>query len=148
MSSYRYLILTAIQNGEIVPSVDLGYERMFYVTNESISYTRTCNIEFNRARMQDYFRSKYWRMYDFVFLIDADVIVTRDDLQKLIDAWKPGTTPCINTKGKETNHVVASCCLLSVEDYLGIDHLQNVYKCHCTKVPNPFYVDGVVGREI
>lgn len=66
----------------------------------------------------------------------------------LEDAWKPETTSCAITKGTTEGHVVAACALLDKYDYDRIDYLADIRGCHCTKVPNPFYVDGAVTEEM
>jgi hypothetical protein len=63
-------------------------------------------------------------------------------------AWKPRTTPCVNTKGEcKTGHVIASCALISMEDYANIDYLKDAELCQCLKVPHPFYIDYEGGTE-
>ena len=57
---------------------------------------------------------------------------SRMDVQKLI------------TEG----HVVAACALLDKYEYDRIDYLADIRRCQCTKVPNPFYVDGAVAEEM
>ncbi len=43
---------------------------------------------------------------------------------------------------------VAACALLDKYDYDRIDYLADIRRCQCTKVPNPFYVDGAVAEEV
>lgn len=58
-----------------------------------------------------------------------------------------GATACAITKGTTEGHVVAACALLDKYAYDRIDYLADIRKCQCTKVPNPFYVDGAVTEE-
>ena len=105
------------------------------------------NINMNRARLQRLFVAKHFQDFELVLLLDSDVEVTRETVEMLVNAWKPGTTPCANTKGHVGTHVVASCALVGRMDYAEIDYLARPYECQCKKVPNPFYVEGAIGRE-
>ena len=94
------------------------------------------------------FLSKYFADYELVLLLDSDVVVTRETVDKLAAAWKPGLVPCANTKGTVTDHVVASCALIGRKDYSEVDYLTNPDICQCKKLKNTFYVDGATGYEI
>lgn len=107
---------------------------------------REVEVNINRHRLQGFVLS-HRRDYDYVLLLDSDVIIGSDAVEKLMDAWQLGTTPCINTKGMPTGHVIASCALISMEDYAGIDYLKDAELCQCLKVPNPFYIDYEGGIE-
>lgn len=124
----------------------LGVPRVVSELAPSFHKTREREININRHRLQGFVLS-HRRDYEFVLLLDADVVVGADAVEKLMDAWAPGTTPCINTKGGKTGHVIASCALISMEDYAGIDYLKDAELCQCTKVPNPFYIDYEGGLE-
>ena len=144
------VILTPIPSNVVVPPLKLNHPRVF----SSVSPFHVCrevNINASRARLQEYFRKNLYRDYEFVLLMDSDVEIGQAALDVLLKAWRNGTTPCVNTKGvspKETGHVVASCALLSREDYMEVDFMRNPYECQCLKLPNPFYVEGVAGTEI
>lgn len=124
----------------------LGLPRVISELAPSFHSMREVEININRHRLQGFVLS-HRREYDHVLLLDADVIIGVDAVEKLMAAWKPGTTPCINTKGMSTGHVIASCALISMNDYVEIDYLQNADICQCTKVPNPFYINYEGGTE-
>lgn len=108
--------------------------------------TREREINVNRHRLQNFVLS-HRREYDFVLLLDADVVVGADAVEKLMAAWKPGTTPCINTKGMLTGHVITSCALVSMNEYAAVDYLAQAEICQCHKLPAPFYIDYEGGME-
>lgn len=124
----------------------LGLSRVVSELAPSFHSMRETEININRHRLQG-FVLQHRREYEFVLLLDADVVVGPEILDKLMAAWKPETTPCINTKGMPTGHVIASCALISMDDYANIDYLAEPSLCQCLKVPNPFYVDGFEGKE-
>ena len=124
----------------------LGIPRIVSELAPTCHTTRERDINVNRWKLQS-FVLRHKRDFNFVLLIDADVVVGSDILDKLMDAWKPGTTPCINTKGMPTGHVITSCALISMEDYANIDYLEHAEICQCLKVPNPFYIDYEGGNE-
>ena len=137
---------TPVPPGGILAPFTLGIPRVVSELAPSFHATREHEININRHRLQGFVLNRR-RDYEFVLLLDADVIVSRDALGKLVDAWKPGTTPCVNTKGVKTGHVIASCALISMEDYANIDYLEHAELCQCLKVPKPFYIDYEGGRE-
>ena len=143
------IILTPVATGTIVPPTDLGYPRVFSEMG-AVSNNREANINTNRARLQHVYRSRLAQDYPLVFLIDSDVVVTREDLDALIDNWNGrGTTACIDTGNREgSSHICCACCLLSGEDYLQVKYFDNVTACQCTKLPGPYYVDGLKGKEV
>lgn len=138
---------TPIPPGGILAPYTLGIPRVVSELSPSFHTTREREININRHRLQGFVLS-HRRDYEFVLLLDADVVVGSEILDKLVATWKPGTTPCINTKGGKTGHVIASCALVSMEDYAKIDYLKDAELCQCLKVPNPFYVEGFEGKEI
>lgn len=144
---YDAVILTPIAPGTVVPPQDLGYPRVFSECG-AVDLAREINININRDKLQSIYRTRLFKKYKFVFLIDSDVVVTKDDLDKLRAAWKQGTTPCILTKDSDSGHVVASCCFMSGSDYLRVDYMSQPRQCQCYKVPSPFYVDGLKGLEV
>ena len=115
---------------------------------ESYGTTREERININRARLQEIFRRTAWDTCSHVLLLDSDVVLTEKVYSLLEDAWKPGTTACAITKGTTEGHVVAACALIDKYDYDRIDYLADIRGCQCTKVPNPFYVDGAVAEEM
>lgn len=142
------VILTPVAPGTLVPpSGDLGFPRV-YSECAPVDMAREINININRDRLQGLYRSRLYRKYKYVFLIDSDVVVTHDDLVKLSAAWKPGTTPCIRTKESDTDHVVCSCCFMVGSDYLRVDYMSRPRECQCSKLPSPFYVTGLKGKEV
>ena len=141
------VILTPIAPGTIVPPTDLGFPRVFSEMGP-VAMEREVNINVNRARLQSIYRNKLYAKYKFVYLIDSDVVVTREDLEQLAAAWKQGTTPCIITKQSASGHVVCSCCFMCGADYLKVDYMGKPRECQCLKLPNPFYVEGLKGSEI
>lgn len=80
--------------------------------------------------------------------MDSDVIIYPRDLDLLIENWKPETTPCIRTKPVNSGHIVTSCALVGVTDYVKVKYLENVGQCQCCKLPNPFYIEGTEGKEV
>lgn len=112
-----------------------------------VAMEREINININRARLQSIYRNKLYSKYKFVYLIDSDVVVTKEALEQLADAWKQGSTPCILTKPTASGHTVCSCCFMCGADYLKVDYMNNPRQCQCMKLPNPFYVEGLKGSE-
>lgn len=143
----KLMILTPTTPGAVMAPCALPYPRMVSEQAPSV-ISREVNINMNRARLQRMFVAKHFQDFEFVLLLDSDVEVTRETVEMLVKAWKPGTTPCANTKGGLGSHVVASCALLGRKDYSEIDYMSNPYECQCKKVPNPFYVEGAFGEEI
>ena len=141
------IALTPVAPGAILAPFTLGIPRMVSELAPMPSGVREIDININRHRLQRKFLSLR-RDFDFVLLIDSDVVITPDVLPALLASWKPGTTPCINTKGATTGHIITSCALVSVEDYSAINYLDRPDVCQCLKLPNPFYLEGYSGREI
>lgn len=137
---------TPVPPGGILAPFTLGIPRVVSELAPSFHATREREININRHRLQGFVLS-HRREYEFVLLLDADVVVGPEILDLLMAAWKPGTTPCINTKGMPTGHVIASCALISMDDYAKIDYLKDAELCQCTKVPNPFYIEGIEAKE-
>ena len=144
---YDAVILTPVLPGTVIPPVDLGYPRVFSECGQ-VDMAREINININRDKLQSIYRSRLFKKYKFVYLIDSDVVVTKEDLVKLSETWKQGTTPCILTKDSDSGHVVCSCCFMAGVDYLRVDYMSQPRQCQCYKLPAPFYVDGLKGQEI
>lgn len=148
MNHCNAIILTPVATGTVVPPCDLGYPRVFSEMVPVAAHRET-NINTNRARLQHIYRSRLAQDYPLVFLIDSDVVVSKSDLDALIENWKgAGTTACIDTKESHGAHICCACCLLSGEDYLQVKYFDNVTACQCTKLPGPYYVDGLKGKEV
>ena len=109
---------------------------------------REVNINMNRAKLQHLWLEHYYPLYEFALLIDSDVIMPSGGIDALMKAWKPGTTPCIKTKGVPTGHVVTACALIHRDDYRNVNYLERPFECQCLKLPKPFYIDNIVGKEI
>lgn len=142
----KIIVATPIPPGGILAPYTLGLPRVVSELAPSFHSMREVEININRHRLQ-FFVLQHRREYDYVLLLDADVKVGADAVEKLMAAWEPGTTPCINTKGMSTGHVIASCALISMDDYSRIDYLKEARICQCLKVPNPFYIDYKGGNE-
>lgn len=135
------VILTPIHAGAIIPPGDLGFPRVFSEL-VPVSFDRETNINANRSRIQEIYRTSLALQYPYVFLIDSDVVATKEQLLTLAAAWKPGYTPCLRTKAGETAHVVCACCFMRGTDYLKINYLEAPRVCQCRKLPHPFYIEG------
>ena len=143
----KIIAATPVSPGGILAPFTLGLPRVVSELAPSFHATREREININRHRLQGFVLS-HRREYEFVLLLDADVVVGPEILDRLMAAWKPGTTPCVNTKGEcKTGHVIASCALISMEDYANIDYLKDAEICQCLKVPNPFYIEYEGGIE-
>lgn len=142
----KIIAATPVPPGGILAPFTLGIPRIVSEVAPSFHTTREREININRHRLQGFVLS-HRREYEFVLLLDADVVAPREILDRLMSAWKPGTTPCVNTKGVKTGHVIASCALISMEDYANIDYLKDAELCQCCKVPHPFYIDYEGGIE-
>lgn len=142
----KIIAATPIPPGGILAPFTLGIPRVVSELAPTCHTTRERDINVNRFILQGKVL-QHRREYDFVLLLDADVVVGAGAVEKLMAAWKPGTTPCINTKGMPTGHVIASCALISMDDYANIDYLKDAELCQCLKVPHPFYIEYEWGIE-
>lgn len=141
------IALTPIAPGTILAPCELGLPRLVSELAPSVQ-GRERNINMNRARLQELFMRKYFPKYEFVLLLDSDVVVTRAVFDKLLAAWAPGTTPCAITKGDTEGHVVCACALIHRADYAKVDYLSDMLQCQCMKLPSPFYVEGAIAEEV
>ena len=141
------LVLTPIAPGTVLAPYSLGLPRLVSEVAPSVK-VRERNINLNRARLQEMFLSRYFTRYEYVLLLDSDVVVSRETVDMLLKAWTPETTPCAITKGLCEGHVVCACSLVHRNDYEKVDYLSELSQCQCMKLPNPFYVDGAVGFEV
>lgn len=144
---FKILVVTPVKPGTILAPYTLGLPR---IVSEMapVNANREVSININRAKLQYTVRnSRACSDYTHVLLLDSDVVVSAECIEKLCTAWKDGSTACALTKEKKGGHVISSCGLLSMEDYLSIDYFDKMAECQCTKVPSPFYVEGAVGSE-
>lgn len=141
------LVLTPTAPGTILAPYSLGLPRLVSELAPSVKI-RERNININRARLQQIFVARYFTKYEYVLLLDSDVVVSRETVDMLLKAWKLGTTPCALTKGLCEGHVVCACSLVHRADYEKVDYLSDLSQCQCMKLPNPFYVDGAIGYEV
>lgn len=140
------IALTPVAPGTVLAPFSLNIPRLVSELAPSVK-GRERNININRARLQEMFLREHFGKYEFVLLLDSDVIVGPEALEAMMAAWKPGTTPCVMTKGKAGDHVCAACALIHRSDYAEVDYLANPYECQCMKLPNPFYIDYEGGTE-
>lgn len=143
----KILAVTPILPGDLLAPYTLGLPR---IVSEMSAFNRNreVSINLNRARLQSMVRERYSSKYSHILLLDSDVVVSKECVDRLTDAWYSGTTACALTKDGKTTHVITSCGLLSMADYLSIDYLKNLSECQCLKAPSPFYVKGAVGYEV
>lgn len=148
VDSTNAIILTPIKTGVSIPHGDLGFDRVFSEL-QFISDSRQQNINMNSVKLQRLYKTLYSLKYKYVFLIDSDVVVTKEDLIKLSEGWNgEGTTACIDTKHRNDGHIYCACAFLLGEDYLKVDYLANGNTCQCRKLPNPYFVEGLRGYEV
>lgn len=140
------IALTPVAPCTVLAPYGLGFPRLVSELAPSVK-VRERNINLNRARLQEMFLRSLFPRYEFVLLLDSDVVVSRETVDMLLKAWTAGTTPCANTKGTHGGHVVCSCALMHRSDYEKVDYLTNLSECQCLKLPSPFYVEGARGYE-
>ncbi len=141
------IALTPIAPGTVLAPFTLGIPRLVSELPPSVK-VREANINLNRARLQEMFVRRLFPKYEFALLLDSDVVIGTDALDKLMAAWMPGKTPCAVTKGSMEGHVVCACSLIHRTDYEKVDYLSDLFRCQCTKLPGPFYVPDAIGEEI
>lgn len=142
------LIVTPVGGVACIPAVSLSYPRLV-VSIEPFSPFRDICINATLSRAQQEFRKLPRGMFDFVVVMDSDVVVTDKDVEALIEAVESkGGAPCADTKNNsDGSHVFTSCVAMKAEDWLKIDYMKNPYSCPCSKVPSPYYLGGVCGYE-
>ena len=144
----KILCLTPVAPSTVLAPYSLGLPRLISELAPIRAAGREANINMNRARLQSLFiKANHLHEYSHVLLMDSDVVIDVDALEALKAAWKTETTPCIRTKQGDS-HVVTSCALVGVSDYLKINYLDNINQCQCWKLPKPFYVEGFKGEEL
>ena len=142
----RIMVITPCVSGTVLAPYTLGLPRLVAGTEVPVK-VRERRINVSRAICQEIFLKRYFQKYEFVLLMDSDVVVSRETVEKLLNAWKSGTTPCALTKGLCAGHVVCSCALVHRTDYEKVNYFSDMETCQCMKLPSPFYVDGAVGYE-
>lgn len=146
------LIITPIKPGAMIAPCTLPYPRLVAGV-EPKHKVREVNINLSRSYCQEEFLKHWFHQYEFVLLMDADVVIDPDVVGKLLVAWKEHTTPCANTKSGAFNQAnpyhgpVTSCALIHRADYERVDYLEKLAECQCHKLPKPFYVEGARGYE-
>ena len=145
-SADNIIVLTPIASGELLQPFPC-YPRIVSEM-KPVHNSREVNINVNRSRLQHLFTaSRYFYDCKWVILADSDVVITEPTLQMLVDNATDGKTACVNTKCTTVGHVVTSCCILSVRDYLKVDYLTEPRNCQCKKLPEPFYIQGACAYE-
>lgn len=107
---------------------------------------KTISVNINRAITQQLIKNNlYLITYDYIFMLDSDCVIPENAIEIMLNEIKPNETLCIRTKA-DYNHVICSACLLSLKDYLSVNF--NTEDCHCRHMPNPRYIDGLIGYEL
>ena len=150
---HNILIVTPLVSGTIIAPNNLPYPRLV-AGSDYVLPVREQRININRAQCQRIFLGRYFDKYEWVLLMDSDVVVSPYVVDMLWSAWKAGEVPCANTKGDvpiDPEHgVTTSCALIHRTDYVKVDYLGNIAQCQCrilNKMYRTFYVDGAVGSE-
>lgn len=147
------MILTPLISGTVIAPCELPYPRLVAGVECDGLGVREMRINVSRAILQKNFIKKFYHKFEFVLLMDADVVIDPDVVGKLLVAWKEHTTPCANTKSGAFNQAnpyhgpVTSCALIHRADYERVDYLEKLAECQCHKLPKPFYVEGARGYE-
>lgn len=148
------MIITPLISGTLIAPCSLPFPRLVAGQDYSIP-VREHRINLNRAQCREIYLRRYFHQYEFVLLMDSDVVVPEEAVYHLLDEWKAGTVPCIDTKctGKvDPDHgVVTSCALIHRADYEKVDYLGNLDKCQCRilgSLFHTFYVKDCSGFEI
>lgn len=107
---------------------------------------KTKSININRLITQQLIKQNLnYMCYDYIFMLDSDCVIPENSIEIMLNEIKPHETLCIPTKPK-SGHIVCSACLIALDDYLKVDF--NTPDCHCMHMPNPRYIDNLVGYEI
>ena len=150
--NFNVLVCTVLKQGELLRKEVLsgisGYD-LLCMSSLPESYTdRQLCINRNWRRLQETIRDdlpKYAK-YNFVLLIDSDVVIPEGSIEKLAEFAKKGESPCIDTHDGKGEHIITSCVISELYDFLEIDYSQSC--CPCNLFKNPFYIKNVVGYEI
>ena len=150
--NFNVLVCTILKQGELLRKEVLigilGYD-LLCVSSLPESYTdRQLCINRNWRRLQEIISDdlpKYAK-YDYVLLLDSDVVIPDGSIKILESYAKKGTTPCIDTHDGKGGHIITSCALVELYDFLKLDYSKSC--CPCGLMPNPFYISDVKGYEI
>lgn len=148
------MVVTPCSPGTVIAPCPLPFPRLVYAQDYPYIPVREQRININRFQCQRIFLRRYFHQYEYVLLMDSDVVVPEEAVCRLLDEWKACTVPCIDTKctGKiDPDHgVVTSCALIHRADYEKVDYLGNIDKCQCRILGalfHTFYVKGCSGFE-
>ena len=140
------IVITPALNGTLFAPYELGFPRLVCGI-EAGWLPREFRINLSRDLCQRKYMSHYMRDYEWVLLMDSDVVINNECFEKLRANAATGKTACADTKPGEKSHVVCACALVHRTDYIKVDYLDKPTECQCMKLPNPFYVEGAVGYE-
>ena len=143
------IVLTPIMPGELIAPGNLSYPRLVSEMAPISSFSKDFNININWYKLQRIFVEKYQKQFEYVALVDSDVIINDDLIHHLLKNWKEHFTPCIRTKSYDTKgHIIAACSLMHRDDFIHVKYHDGVNTCPCVKYPNTFYIEGVSTSEI
>jgi hypothetical protein len=93
---------------------------------------REIEINLNRHLCQKIVRN-YCPKY--VLLLDSDVVIKEDVLDKMLAGLKGHVASCIRTQpARGETHIITSCCLMRFNDYDMINYLKKPDECQCLKI--------------
>lgn len=146
------LVCTVMRQGEILSPEMLGgispYP-LFVVTSLPESYNyRQRSINRNWRRLQDTISDdlpKYGK-YEYLLLIDSDVIIPPGSVDILRNQAGHGRTPCIDTHDGKGGHTITSCAMIWLYDFIKLDY--GTQGCPCHLMPEAFYINEVKGYEL
>lgn len=148
------MVITPCSPGTVLAPCPVALPRLIYAQDYPGILVREHRINLNRYQCQQLFCRRYFHQYEYALLMDSDVVVPEEAVYHLLDEWKAGTVPCIDTKctGKiDPGHgVVTSCALIHRADYEKVDYLGNLDKCQCRilgSLFHTFYVKDYSGYE-
>lgn len=146
------LVCTILKQGELLRKEvlkEISNYDLLCISSLPESYNdRQKSINRNWRRLQETISDdlpKYAK-YDFILLMDSDVVIPEGSISILESYAKKGTTPCIDTHGGKGSHIITSCALVELYDFLTLDYSKSC--CPCGLMPNPFYISDIKGYEI
>jgi len=146
------LACTVLKQGELLRKEvlkEISKYDLLCVSSLPDSYTdRQLCINRNWRRLQETIRDDLpkYAIYDFVLLVDSDVVIPDGGIKNLIKYAEKGKSPCIDTHDGKGGHIITSCVISELYDFLEIDYSQSC--CPCNLFKNHFYIKNVVGYEI
>lgn len=149
------MIVTPVIPGTVIAPCELPYPRLIAGV-EPKQKVREVNINLSRSYCQSEFLKHWFHKFEFVLLMDSDVVIKPGIVDKLLSVWKQGLVPCANTKSGAFNQAnpyhgpVTSCALIHRADYEKVDYLEKLCECQCIKLGRKFktfYVDDCRGYE-